>query len=57
MGMTKQVPITQPHAKSPTANLEELRRLSGSIPFKGTLPSKEFLDADDPPQPAERAGD
>lgn len=57
MDAVKQVPLTEHHDRPDTASLEQLRALSGSIPFTGSLPSKELLDPEDMPESAEHAGD
>jgi hypothetical protein len=57
MARTKQVPSIEYHPKAPDASPERLRRLAGSIPFRGEVPSTKFLDQPEDTPAAERARD
>jgi hypothetical protein len=57
MAQTKQVPLVEYHPKAPDASPERLRRLAGSIPFKGEVPSTKFLDQPEEAPATERACD
>ena len=57
MAQTEQVPLVEYHPKAPDASPERLRRLAGSIPFKGEVPSTKFLGEPEEAPPAKRARD
>ncbi|HLH26117.1 MAG TPA: hypothetical protein VK066_26670 [Chloroflexota bacterium] len=57
MALPKQVPLIEYHPKAADANTERLRRLAGSIPFKGEVPSTKFLDQPEEGPKATRASD
>jgi hypothetical protein len=57
MAQIKQVPLVEYHPKAPDASPERLRRLAGSIPFKGEVPSTKFLGQPEEAPTTERARD